>query len=82
MNSHIRQYLYGVIFLGVGIYYLIKQDWIDAPLFLIAGLAFVVNTLASEPRLFAYKKILAIIAWVLIICTGILFLYWLQFKFL
>lgn len=82
MNSNTRQYLYGIIFLGVGIYYLTKQNWLDAVLFSIAGLAFIFNTLASEPRLFTYKKNLVFIAWVLIISTGLVFLYWLQFKFL
>jgi hypothetical protein len=82
MNLNTRQYLFGVIFFAVGIYYLIQNNWTDAPLFLMAGLAFITNTLASEPRLSAYKKILVIVAWILIIATFVLFLYWLQFKFL
>jgi hypothetical protein len=82
MNSNTRQYLYGLIFFGVGIYFLTKQHWLDASLFSIAGLAFIANTLASEARLLAYKKELIIVAWVLIILTGLVFLYWLQFKFL
>ncbi len=82
MNSRTRQYLFGIIFLGVGIYYIIKQDWLEALLYTIAGFAFISNTLASEPRLTEYKKILAIVTWVLIISTGLIFLYVLQFKFL
>ena len=82
MNSNTRQYLYGIIFTGVGIYYLMQQHWLDATLFSIAGLAFIANTLASESRLLVYKRKLVIIAWVLIIATGLVFLYWLQFKFL
>ena len=82
MNARTRQYLFGIIFLGVGIYYIAKHDWLEASLYSIAGLAFILNTLAAEPRLFPYKKVLAIITWALIISTGLIFLYVLQFKFL
>ena len=82
MNARTRQYLFGLIFLGVGIYYGIKQDWLETLLYSIAGSAFIANTLAAEPRLFNYKKTLAIITWVLIISTGLIFLYVLQFKVL
>ena len=83
MNARTRQYLYGVIFLSVGIYYMVvRQDWLEALLYSIAGLAFISNTLASEPRWVQYKKALSIITWILIISTGLIFLYVLQFKFL
>jgi hypothetical protein len=51
-------------------------------LYLTAGAAFIVNTLAAEQRLLAYKKILVVATWLLIVTAGILFLYLLQFKFL
>lgn len=82
MNAVIRQYLFAVIFLAVGGYYLYRHDYLEASLYLLAGVAFVFNTLASEPKLFPYKKILAGITWGLIIITALLFLYILQFKFL
>jgi uncharacterized membrane protein YjjP (DUF1212 family) len=82
MNARTRQYLFGIIFLGVGIYYIVKNDWLDALLYCIAGLAFIFNTLAAETRLVKYKKLLSIITWALIISTGLIFLYVLQFKFL
>ena len=82
MNSRTRQYLFGIIFLGVGIYYMMKNDWLEALLYSIAGAAFISNTLASEPRLFEFKKSLAIVTWALIIFTGLVFLYVIQFKFL
>jgi hypothetical protein len=82
MNAHARQYVFGLIFLGVGIAQLIKQDMLEASLYMVAGAAFVFNTLAMEPKLFNYKKTLVIITWTLIIAAGILFLYLLQFKFL
>jgi len=55
---------------------------LEASLYIIAGAAFVFNTLATEPALSGYKKILVAITWILIIAAGILFLYLLQFKFL
>ena len=82
MNATTRQYLFGAIFTCVGGYYLYRKDYLEASLYLLAGLAFIFNTLASEPKLVQYKKILSIVTWILIIITGLLFLYILQFKFL
>jgi hypothetical protein len=82
MNARTRQYLFGLIFLAVGIYQLVKKDMLEASLYLVAGAAFIFNTLATEPGLSNYKKTLVILTWILIISAGILFLYLLQFKFL
>ena len=82
MNSRVRQYLFGVIFLGFGIYQLVKKDMLEASLYMVAGAAFIFNTVATEPALAQYKKVLVVITWALIIAAGILFLYLLQFKFL
>ena len=82
MNARVRQYLFGVIFLGFGIYQLVKKDMLEAALYMVAGAAFIFNTVASEPGLAQYKKVLVVITWALIIGAGILFLYLLQFKFL
>jgi hypothetical protein len=82
MDSHFRQYLFGLVFLGFGIYEFTKDDPLEAVVYLTAGLAFIFNNLISEPRLYDYKKILVIITWVLIIAAAITFLYVLQFKFL
>ncbi len=76
-----RHYLFGVIFLGLGIYHLWIRDYLDAGLFGAAGLAFIVNTMASEPKLAAYKKVLVIVTWVLIIVSSLLFLYWIQVRY-
>jgi len=82
MNATIRQYLFAVIFIAVGGYYLYRHDYLEASLYILAGLSFACNTLASDPKLLAYKKILIVTTWVLIITTALLFLYVLQFKFL
>lgn len=81
MNSLTRQYLFGSVFFAVGIYHLWIKDYVEATLYCLAGLAFIVNTLTSEPRLAAYKKTLVVITWVLIIATAILFLWLLQVRF-
>lgn len=78
MNATQRQYLFGLIFLAVGVYYITKQS-IETYLYLVGGLAFIVNGLTIEPRLLKYKKPLSIISWVLIIATGLLLLYLVQF---
>ena len=82
MNSRTRQYLFAFIFLGVGIYQLYKQDYLEASLYFLAGVAFISNTLTLEPKLFSYKRVLIPITWTLIIMTAILFLYLMQFKYL
>lgn len=82
MDSRIRQYLFGLVFFGFGVYEFMKDDPLEASVYLTAGLAFIANNLVSEPRLFAYKKILVAITWALIIAASIIFLYVLQFKFL
>jgi drug/metabolite transporter (DMT)-like permease len=82
MNKRVRQYLFGAIFAAVGVYYVLKNDHLEGSLYILAGLAFEVNSLVNEPVLAAYKKIVTIIAWGLIIATGILFLWVIQFKYL
>jgi hypothetical protein len=81
MNAQTRQYLFGMIFVAVGFYQLYIKDLPEFSLYGLAGLAFIVNALTLEPRLIALKKPLVIVSWILIISTGILFLYLLQFKY-
>lgn len=82
MNPRSRQYLFGLIFIGVGIYYAVRSDYWEVTLYSLAGLSFIVNSLTLEPRVAAYKKPLVVVSWLLIGATGILFLYMLQFKYL
>ncbi|HZB12551.1 MAG TPA: DUF3953 domain-containing protein [Chryseolinea sp.] len=82
MDSRIRQYLFGLIFFGFGVYEFKKNDPLEASVYLLAGLAFIFNNLISEPKLLGYRKLLVTITWILIIAASIVFLYILQFKFL
>ena len=82
MNSLTRQYLFGLIFMAVGVYQLVIKDYLEFALYAVAGASFILNALAMEPRLITYKKPLAIVTWIFIAATGILFLYLLQFKYL
>jgi hypothetical protein len=82
MNPNPRQYVFGLIFIGVGIYNIIIRDYLESSLYIMAGLSFICNQLANEPRFAAYKKQLVIATWALIVITALLFLYLLQFKFL
>lgn len=81
MNAQVRQYLFGLVFIGVGIYQFIIRDYLEFALYGVAGLAFIFNALTFEIKLAAYKKQLVIVSWLLIGATGILFLYLLQFKY-
>jgi len=80
MNATQRQYLFGLIFFCVGIYYITGTSWFESSLYIVAGLAFVVNALTLEPKLIKYKKPLSILSWILIIASGLLLLYMVQFK--
>jgi len=82
MNARTRHYLFGLIFVGVGIYYGVSRDYLELALYGMAGSAFIVNALTMEKKLVSLKKPLVIVSWLLIITTGILFLYLLQFKYL
>ena len=55
---------------------------LEASLYMVAGAAFIFNTITTEPAVAQYKQVLVIKTWALIIASGILFLYLLQFKFL
>ena len=82
MNAQTRQYLFGLIFVAVGVYQLVIKDYLEFALYAVAGAAFILNALAMEPRLIAYKKPLSIVTWIFIAATGIIFLYVLQFKYI
>lgn len=81
MNYFIRHYLFGTIFILVGIYYAWKTNYLEFALYTTAGVAFIVNALTSHPKLIAYKRPLVIVTWVLIVVAAVLFLYLLQFRF-
>jgi hypothetical protein len=81
MNSVQRQYLFGLIFIGFAMYQAINNsDYLEFALYTSAGLSFIVNALTFEPKLERHKKNLVKLSWVLIILTGLLFLYLIQFK--
>ena len=81
MKSEKQQYVFGALFVGVGLYQFYQNDFLEGALYILAALAFIVNALTREPRLLAWKKPLVIITWVLIAVTLILFVYLIQFKF-
>ncbi len=76
-----RHYLFGVVFFGLGIYHLWIRDYLDASLYCMAGLAFIVNAMTTEPKLAAYKKVLVIVTWILIISSSVIFLYLIQERY-
>ena len=81
MNAQTRQYLFGAIFIAVGIYQATQHDYLELSLYAVGGTAFIINALSLEVKFTKYKKILAILSWILIITTGLLLIYLIQFKF-
>ena len=80
MSTAKWQYLLGTVFIVFGIYQLTMKDYLEFLLYSVAGLSFIVNTLTLEPKLVSYKKNLVVVSWILIITTGLLFFYMIQFK--
>ena len=81
MNSRVRQYLFGSVFIAIGVYYIVQPNYLEASLYILAGLSFILNTLINEPALAAYRKVMVIVTWSLIIVTAVLFLWVLQSKY-
>lgn len=81
MDTHRRLYIFGGALLAIGFYQIYKNDLLEFSLYGLAGLAFIVNALTNEPSLIKFRKPLVIASWILILATGIIFLYVLQFKF-
>ncbi len=82
MNSQLRQYLFGLIFIAVSAYELYTYDYLEFALYAFAGAAFIVNAMTNEPSLVKYRKTLIILTWVLMGITGFLFLFLLRTEFL
>jgi len=80
MSSLIRQYIFGAFFIIFGIYQATRKDYLEVALYMMAGAAFIFNSLSKEPRLANFKTALVVITWALIIVAAVLFLYVLQFK--
>jgi hypothetical protein len=73
MNVSTRQFLFGAVFIGIGVYRWVHGDSIDFGLYATAGAAFIANGLTSVESLAGYKRALAITTWVLIFIAGIFF---------
>ena len=80
MKNFNTQYLFSGFFLLVGAYQVYQGNWLEASLYTLAALSFIFNNLASHPKFQHHKKVLVIITWILMIATGLLFIWFLQFK--
>ena len=76
-----RQYLFGLAFIILSLFYFFKARDIEGALCVLAGLSFITNQLTAEPKLFAYKKMLVIATWIFILITGVFFFYVLRNSF-
>jgi drug/metabolite transporter (DMT)-like permease len=72
-------YLFPIFFIALGIYWLVWADYLEATLSFLAGLAFVFNVLASDPKFEKNKKTFGTITWILAGVSLLLFLWVLQF---
>lgn len=83
MKNRTLHFVFAIVCLTAGLYQVVyRQDVPEACIYFLAGLSFVCNILASEPRLLPFKKGLTIATWVLLVFAGLLFMYQLQFNHL
>jgi len=80
MNNKSLSLAFAIGFFILGLYNLYRMDLQEVGLYFLAALAFTFNILASEPKLLRFKKPFTIITWVLLVITGLLFLFLVQFK--
>jgi hypothetical protein len=80
MSSHKRFYLFGSALWVFAAYQAYLGDFVEMALYVLAGLAFGVNGLTSEPGLTRYKKPLTVLSWIFIFGTVIDFLYLIRYK--
>jgi hypothetical protein len=76
-----RQYLFGLAFIVLSLFYFTKSRDTEGTLCVLAGLSFITNQLTSEPKLSAYRKMLVIATWIFIFITGLFFFYVLRNSF-
>ena len=81
MNANIRQYLFGAVFIAVGVYNIAVGEYLESSLYIMAGASFALNQMVNEPRLVRHKKQLVMATWTFIIMTAVLFLYLLQSRY-
>jgi hypothetical protein len=74
MDSRLRQYLFGLIFFGFGVFEFKKNDPLEASVYLLAGLALFLFIL-SRTKAPSHKRLLVVVTWALIIAASIVFLY-------
>ncbi|MCZ8022572.1 MAG: hypothetical protein O9302_12960 [Cyclobacteriaceae bacterium] len=70
-----RQYLFGLAFIVLSLFYFFKSRDTEGTLCVLAGLSFITNQITAEPKLFEYKKMLVIATWIFILITGVFFFY-------
>lgn len=73
-------YIFPILFIGLGIYQMFRVDFLEASLYILAGLAFVFNALAGEERFAKHKKTLVTTTWILLGISTLIFFWVLQFN--
>ncbi len=80
MSDLLRRQGFTLVFIGLAVYQLVRNDLWEATLYFLVGLAFLCNGLALSQKDRRRKKALTTGTWVLIVVASVLFLYMLQFK--
>lgn len=73
-----REYGFSILFYVLSIYQLLKPDYLEMVLYIMAGTSFALMGLLKEDKFQKYKKTLDIILWTLIIFTAVYFLFMLR----
>lgn len=73
-----REYGFSALFYALSVYNLLKPDYLEMTLYLMAGTAFALMGLTKEGKFIKHKKIIDVVLWTLIIFTALYFLFMLR----
>lgn len=79
MNKRLtHEYGFTIAFFALAIYQLLKPNYMEMALYLVAGTAFLLMGLIKNGYFAKYKKLVDIISWILIVATVFYFLFMLR----
>ena len=78
MGNLNTQFIVSIVFLALGIYKVIGEEYIQAVLFIVMSLGFASMAIINQGYLPKYSKIIGAFSWIFVIVAALLFLYAIQ----
>ncbi len=78
MGNINTQFIVSFVFLALGVYKLIGEEYIQAVLFIVMCLGFASMGIINQGYLPKYSKVIGVLSWVFVVVAALLFLYAIQ----